>query len=149
MSRISVTSLNSATGRVETCWPSRSTVMRSLSSNTSSSRWLTNRIATPDAASRRTWRNSRLTSCADSAAVGSSMISTRTSRDIALAISTACWPATVSCDAVDRGSTSTSSVSRISAARCSIERQRTSVPPVWPMKMFSATERSGNTSGSW
>ena len=60
MSRISVTSVTSATGRVEMCRPSRSTVMRSLSSNTSSRRWLTKRIATPDAASRRTWRNSRL-----------------------------------------------------------------------------------------
>ena len=74
MSRISDTSVTSATGLVEMCWPSRSTVMRSLSSNTSSSRWLTKRIATPDAASRRTWRNSRRTSWADSAAVGSSMI---------------------------------------------------------------------------
>ena len=149
MSRISVTSVTSPTGFVEMCWPSRRTVIRSLSLNTSSRRWLTNRMATPDAASRRTWRNRRSTSRAERAAVGSSMISTRTSRDSALAISTACWPATVSCEASARGSMSTSRPARIAAARCCIDRQCTSCPPGWPMKMFSATERSGNTSGSW
>ena len=42
---------------------------------------------------RRATANSRSTSTADSAAVGSSMISTRASSDSALAISTICWSA--------------------------------------------------------
>ena len=93
----------------------------------------------------------RSTSWAESAAVGSSMISTRTSSEIALAISTACWAATV----------------RPLARRAHVEvdvepgedglglvgtsgRQRTTTPRSrWPMKMFSATLRSGKIVGSW
>ena len=44
--------VSSAVGVVMTCRPSRKTVARSQSSNTSSSRWLTNRTATPRAAQR-------------------------------------------------------------------------------------------------
>ena len=65
----------------------------------------------------------------DSAAVGSSMMRTRTSRDIALAISTACWPATVSCEATARGSTSTSSWPRISAPRVHVAPAHEPAPP--------------------
>ena len=72
-----------------------------------------NSTATPRVAERPTWSNRRSTSCADSDAVGSSMISTRASREIALAISTACCAATASVFAGARGSTSMSSERRI------------------------------------
>ena len=134
----------SAAGRVEMCRPSRNTVMRSAMRNTSSSRWLMNSTATPRRRSSPTWSNSRSTSCADSDAVGSSMISTRASSEIALAISTACCAATASVLAGARGSTSMASDRRMASASSYIRRQRTSRPRLrCPMKMFSATVRSG------
>ena len=124
--------------------------MRSAMANNSSSRWVMNTTATPDSRSRRTWRNRRSTSWADSEAVGSSMISTRTSSEMALAISTACWPATVRPEAGSRGSTAMSRSVRMRAASSCILSKSTSQP--WsscPMKMFSATLRSGKIDGSW
>ena len=94
--------------------------------------------------------NSSDTSCADSAAVGSSMISTRTSSDSAFAISTACCEATVRPLASVRTSMPTSIRARIASASSYILRQRTSGPRSWwLMKMFSATLRSGKIAGSW
>ncbi len=90
------------------------------------------------------------TSCAESAAVGSSMISTRTSSDSALAISTACCDATVRPLASVRTSMRTSMRARIASASWYIRRQRTTAPRSWwLMKMFSATLRSGKIAGSW
>ena len=66
--------VRSAVGVVMTCLPSRNTVARSHSSKTSSSRWLTNRTATPRARRLRTIANRRSTSWAESDAVGSSRI---------------------------------------------------------------------------
>ncbi len=103
-----------------------------------------NSTATPRRRRAATWSNSRSTSCADSDAVGSSMIRTRASREIALAISTACCAATASVFAWARGSMSMSSERRIASASSYILRQRTTLPRLrWPMKMFSATVRSG------
>ena len=85
--------VRSAVGVVMTCRPSRKTVARSHSSKTSSSRWLTNRTATPRARRFRTIVNSRSTSWAESDAVGSSRMSTRASTDSDLAISMSCWSA--------------------------------------------------------
>ena len=70
--------------------PSRRTVTVSQIVKISSSRWEMKRIAAPRSLSVRTTLNRRSTSCPDSAAVGSSMISTRASKDSALAISTIC-----------------------------------------------------------
>ncbi len=101
----------------------------------------------------RTIDSSCWTSSSTSEAVGSSMISTRASCDRARAISTRCRFATDS--APTRSSTSMCwlcSRSSSSRARCRICGQ--SSPPhlvrgAWPMKMFSATVRSGNSSSSW
>ncbi len=52
-----------------------------------------NSTAPPRSSKVRTTRNSRATSLPVRAAVGSSMISTRASKESALAISTSCWSA--------------------------------------------------------
>ena len=98
-----------AVAAVTTCWPSRRTVARSHSSNTSSSRWQTNRMATPRSRVWRTIAKSRSTSCADSDAVGSSRIRTRASSDSALAISMSCWSAIDRPRTIAPGRTATSS----------------------------------------
>ena len=103
--------------------PSRNTEIRSAMANTSSRRWLMNRTATPSSRSWRTCRNRRSTSWADSAAVGSSMISTRTSSEMALAISMACWAATGSPTAGMRGSRCTSRRDSRASASAHIFRQ--------------------------
>ena len=142
--------MTSEVGRVEMRRPSRNTEMRSAMTNSSSSRWVMKTTATPDWRSRRTWRNNRSTSWAESEAVGSSMISTRTSSEIALAISTACCPPTVRPDAGSRGLTVMSRSVRRRSASAYIVPKSTSQP--WsscPMKMFSATLRSGKIDGSW
>ena len=84
-----------ARGVVEIQRPSRRIVTRSAISKTSSMRWEMKRIATPCWRRACTMRKSRCTSCAESDAVGSSMISTRTSSEMALAISTVCCSARV------------------------------------------------------
>ena len=90
MSRMALAVVTSFAGRVEIQRPSRRTVTRSAIWNTSSMRWEMNRMATPCRRSAAMIRNSWLTSCAESDAVGSSMISTRTLSEMALAISTVC-----------------------------------------------------------
>ena len=103
-----------------------------------------NSTATPLAVRWRTCRKSWVTSWAESAAVGSSMMSTRTSREMALAISTACWAATDSPLARLRTSRWTSSRARMVSASRYIRPHRTMTPRSrWLMKMFSATLRSG------
>ena len=86
----------SARGRVEISRPSRKTVTWSAISKTSSMRWLTKRMATPWSRRSRTSLKSWPTSWAESEAVGSSMMRTRTLSEIALAISTDCCAASVS-----------------------------------------------------
>ena len=80
----------SAIGASCTTAPSRITVTVSQIAKTSSSRCEMNSTAAPCSCSVRTTANSRSTSGPDSAAVGSSMISTRASKLSALAISTIC-----------------------------------------------------------
>ena len=63
-----------------------------------------------------TTSNSRPTSAADSAAVGSSITITRASSDSALAISTTCWSAMDSPRAIRAGSSGTPSRANIAAA---------------------------------
>ena len=107
--------------RVEISRPSRNTVTRSAISKTSSMRWLTKRIATPWPRRSRDQLNSCATSWADSDAVGSSMIRTRTLSEIALAISTDCCAASVRPRAGLRTSMATPSVGedRLGLARTS------------------------------
>ncbi len=95
MSRIAVSAVASPVGRVEIQRPSRRTVTRSAISKTSSIRCEMNRIATPSARSDRMIRKRRSASWAESDAVGSSMIRTRTLSEIALAISRVCCSAGV------------------------------------------------------
>ena len=139
-------------GVVTTWRPSRKTVARSHSSKTSSSRWLTNRTATPRSRRRRTIVNRRSTSWADSDAVGSSRIRTRASTDSALAISISCW------SAIDRPRTGAPTSSWTSSSSNSASAARRVAPQsmipsrrdgAWPMKTFSATVRSGKRRGSW
>ena len=132
--------------------PSRITVTVSHSEKTSSKRWEMNTSARPSSRSRRATVKSRSTSTPLSAAVGSSMISTRASREMAFAISMICWSAMDRPSAGRRGSMLTPrpvnsrSASSYMAAR-SIRRPR---PNGWrPMKMFSVTDRSGKRVGSW
>src|SRR3954468_9503119 len=132
--------------------PSRMTVTVSEIVSTSSRRWGMNSTAAPCSCSARTTVNSRSTSGPESAAVGSSMISTRASRLRALAISTICW------SAIERPRTGRSGSRRTP--------RRSSRPLTWPcmaprsmrlrpfsgwkpMTTFSATLRSGNSVGSW
>ncbi len=111
-----------------------------------------NSSAQPCSRSALTTENSRAVSCAVSAAVGSSMISTFASREMALAISTTCWSAMDRPRAGRRGSRVTPSRANSSAARACIVLR--SIRPsaargCRPMKMFSATDRSGKSVGSW
>src|SRR3954454_10566071 len=132
--------------------PSRSTVIDVPMAKISSSRCEMNSTAAPRSRSVRTTPNSRSTSWPESAAVGSSMISTRASKDSALAISTICW------SAMERPRTGWSGSSRtprrsISAwtVSCSARRSiRRSEASGWrPIITFSAIDRSGNSVGSW
>ncbi len=128
------------------------TVTRWQSAKISSSRWEMNRTAAPWSRSARAIEKSRSTSAPDSAAVGSSMTITLASKERALAISTICWSAMDRPLAGPDGSSGTPSRSisastRRRSSRPSIRRPRASG---WrPMKMFSATDRSGNSVGSW
>ena len=150
MSRMSSSRVTSAAGRVETCSPSRSTVIQSAIWNTSSSRWVMNSTVTPRSRNWRAAWKSCPTSCSESEAVGSSMIRTFTSSEIAFAISTACCAARVSPRAGARTSRRTPRLARIPSASAYMRRQLVSSPcSRWVMKMFSATSKSGNSSGSW
>ena len=104
-------------GRCETHAPSRITVIRWHRAKTSSNRCEMNSTAAPASRSDRATLNSRSTSTPDSAAVGSSMTSTRASNDSALAISTSCWSAMDSPRAGRSGSSRTPSRANRSTAR--------------------------------
>ncbi len=152
MALIRSSAVSPASSLVSTCRPSRITVTRWQISKTSSSRCEMNITAAPPARSARTTSNSRATSAADSAAVGSSITITRASRDSALAISTICWSAMDSPRQIRPGSSRTPSRSNSAAASARICRRSMRRPARsgWrPMKMFSATVRSGNSVGSW
>ena len=106
--------------------------------------------ATPRSRSWRATRKSCRTSWSESDAVGSSMMRTLTSSEIAFAISTACCAARVSPRAGARTSSRTPRLARMSCASAYIRGQLTSIVwSRWVMKMFSATSRSGKTRGSW
>ena len=89
---------------------------------------------------------------AASAAVGSSMISTRASSEIAFAISMICWSAIERPSVTRSGSIETPSRAKIScaSARIALRSMRPKrLVGCRPMKMFSVTERSGKSVGSW
>src|SRR5262245_54970760 len=144
--------VSSCVGRVRTCRPSRRTVTRRQRLKTSSRRWLMNSTAAPPARSVSITPKRRSTSLDVRAAVGSSMMITRASRERALAISTSCWSAMESPRASRSGSMRTPSRSKSATAvrrmpRPSMRRPRASS---WrPTKMFSVTDRSGKSVGSW
>ena len=111
-----------------------------------------NTTAAPSARSVSTTSNRRLASTGESAAVGSSMISTRALRVSALAISTSCCSAIERPRAMRSGSMGTPSRLKISSTSRSMARasMRRPLRSGWrPMNTFSATERSGNSVGSW
>ena len=128
------------------------TVTRWQIAKTSSSRCEMNSTAAPPERSVQTTSNSRATSVADSAAVGSSITITRASSDSALAISTICWSAMDSPRLMRPGSSLTPSRANRAADSACIRRRSIRRPASsgWrPMKMFSATLRSGKSVGSW
>ena len=144
--------VSSSIGAVRTNRPSRMIVTRWQLAKTSSSRCEMNSTAAPCLRSVRMTSNSRSTSTLVSAAVGSSMTSTLALNDSALAISTICWSATDRPRARRAGSSATPSRAKTSGRLAFIaERSMRRPPPSgWrPMKMFSATVRSGNSVGSW
>ena len=111
-----------------------------------------NSTAAPAARSVRTTSNSRPTSVADKAAVGSSITMTLAFSESALPISTICWSAMESPRQTRPGSKRTPSRSNNAIASSRISRRSMRLPERigWrPMKMFSSTLRSGNSVGSW
>ena len=144
--------VRSAIGAVRTNRPSRMIVTRWQQTNTSSSRCEMNNTAAPWLRSVAITSKSRSTSTVVRAAVGSSMTSTCALNDSALAISTICWSATERPRASRPGSSCTPSrVNTVRASRSIARRSMRRPRPVGcrPMKMFSATVRSGNSDGSW
>ncbi len=123
----------SAIGASCTTAPSRITVTVWQIAVISSSRCEMNSTAAPCSCSVRTTANSRSTSGPESAAVGSSMISTRASKLSALAISTICWSAI---DSPRTGRSDASCTPRRSSRPCTcrcISRRsmRCSAPSGW------------------
>ena len=128
------------------------TVTVSARSKTSSKRWEMKTRARPSSRRLRATANSRSTSTPLSAAVGSSMTSSRASSEMAFAISMICWSAIERPSAGRRGSIRTPSreKSRSASAYIAGRSIRRPAARIWrPMKMFSVTERSGNSVGSW
>ena len=108
--------------------------------------------ARPSSRRLRATANSRSTSTPLSAAVGSSMISSRASSEMALAISMICWSAIDRPQAGRRGSIvdAEPGEERSAPRRIAARSMRPAAPSGWrPMKMFSVTERSGKSVGSW
>jgi hypothetical protein len=127
-------------------------VTRWQSAVISSKRCEMNMTAAPSSRSERATENSRSTSTPDSAAVGSSITRIRASAESALAISTICWSAIESPRAGRSGSTCTPSrVKRATAcSRIAVRSMLCRTPSgCRPIEMFSATDRSGNSVGSW
>ena len=88
----------------------------------------------------------------DRAAVGSSMISTLASSEMAFAISMICWSAIERPSVMRSGSSVTPRRAKISVTSSCIAARsiRPRRPVGWrPMKMFSVIDRSGNSVGSW
>ena len=112
IARITDCVVSSPVGCVSTWCPSRITVTRWQSANTSSSRCEMKSTAAPRARSVSTIRNSRCTSDVASAAVGSSITITRACAVSAFAISTSCWSAIESPRAGRSGSSRTPSWSK-------------------------------------
>ena len=130
--------------------PSRRQTQRSETRRISSNLWLMNRIARPSSRRESTsWKSSSI-SWRDSAAVGSSMITTWASWLRARATSTMCFCATDSCLSGVSASKSASIRASSSAVRARIDAQSISRPPgMWPMHTFSATLSSSNITVSW
>ena len=116
ISRIAIAGVSSDRGRVDTQRPSRRTVTRSAISKTSSIRCEMNRIGDALAPERLDDPEQARTSWAESEAVGSSMIRTRTCSESALAISTVCCSARVRPRAGSSTSSRTPSRARIASA---------------------------------
>ena len=138
--------------RVEIRMPSRKTVTRSHSSNTSSSLWLTYRTPLPMPFNRRITSKSCFASFGVSAEVGSSMMTTFASWDSARAISTICCWDTVSrptCSIGSRSRPIESRIARVRVARAfqSMVRLRRSGKD--SRKTFSATDRPLISASSW
>ena len=108
------------------------------------------RMARPSAFSPSTSLKSSSISCRDSAAVGSSMMTTRASWLSARAISTMCFCATKS-RLTCVSAVKSASIRRSSACvRARISARSTNLPPgMCPMKTFSATLSSSNITVSW
>jgi len=110
-------------------------------------------MPTPSARSRPMTLNSSSISASLSAAVGSSMISTCESCEMALTISTICCRATVSFETGVSGSISRFICARSSAVRrfisFSFRNRRKALRGSRPMKMFWATVRSCARLSSW
>ncbi len=150
ISRTSSASVVSAVSPSPTLRPSRRQTQRSLTPKISSNLWLMNRIARPSARSAATSRNSSSISWRDSAAVGSSMMTTRASWLSARATSTMCFCATDSRLSGASASKSASIRASSAAVRARISGQSISRPPgIWPMNTFSATDSSSNITVSW
>jgi hypothetical protein len=109
-------------------------------------------IATPRSRIRLTVAKRLITSCGDSAAVGSSMIKRRALVDSAFAISSSCRSATPSPRTGVSGPKSTPSSSRMIwtfERICDQSTDPTRPRGCRPANTFSATVRSGKTVGSW
>ena len=133
------------------CRPSRRTVTVSAIAPTSSSRWLMKMIATPRSRSCRTMREqASRPRAAESAAVGSSMISRRASDESALAISSSCLSATPSPRTGVSGPKSTPSSARM---RLASGMARQSTPPRCadgvPRRRSRRRSGRGTRVGSW
>lgn len=126
--------------------------MRSQMAAASSSRWVTNIMATWSLRSLSMIDSSRCTSVSVSADVGSSMMISRLFSDSARAISTSCCSATESAETGVIGSIVRPTRAMMVRESCSILRQETRPSgPVGarPMKMFSATVSVGIRLSSW
>ena len=152
MRRTRSSSVMPSSGSLAIQAPSRRVVTRRQIWKISSSRWEMNRTAAPCSRRVRTTPKSRATSLPVRAAVGSSMIRTRASKESALAISTICWSAMDRPRAGRSGSSSTPRRRMSSAVAAWVARWsiRPRARRGWrPMKMFSAIDRSGKRVGSW
>ena len=118
--RTSSSTVVSAIGVVSMYEPSRITVTVSQRANTSSKRCEMNSSARPSSRRLRATAKSRSTSTPESAAVGSSMMSTRASSEMALAISMICWSAIERPSVTRSGSSATPRRSKISTASARI-----------------------------
>jgi hypothetical protein len=136
---------------VDTVEPSRITVTVSATRRTSLSLWLMMMLVTPCAFSSSIRSSSAWLSASDSAAVGSSRISSRTSLDRALAISTSCCLPTPSLSTSVVGASRRPTLRSSASVRWKVPCQ--SITPLrafsLPRKTFSAIDSSGTSASSW